>query len=59
MAPETYFQVPMREPGKGPKARSAQRTKPPLPGMAVESSAVTSASGTAQMKGKTRKPSSA
>lgn len=59
MAPETYFQVPMREPETGPKARSAQTTKPPFPGMAVESSAVTSDSGMAQMKGKMRKPSSA
>lgn len=48
--------MPMREPQNGPKARWAHRTKPPLPGRAVVSSAVIRASGTLQMKGKMRKP---
>ncbi|KAI3414728.1 uncharacterized protein J3R85_015900 [Psidium guajava] len=56
MTPLRNFQVPMREPKKGPKARSAQMTKPPLPGNAVESSAVMRASGTLHMKGKMEKP---
>lgn len=56
MTPLRNFQVPIREPQKGPKARSAQRTKPPLPGKAVVSSAVMRASGTLHMKGNMRKP---
>lgn len=48
--------MPISEPQNGPKARSAQMTKPPLPGKTVVSSAVTRASGMLQMKGKTRKP---
>uniref|UniRef100_A0A0A9E3F8 Uncharacterized protein n=1 Tax=Arundo donax TaxID=35708 RepID=A0A0A9E3F8_ARUDO len=53
-----YFHVPRSEPASGPKARSAHRTKPPLPGSAAASSAVTSDSGTPHAKGKTRKPRS-
>ncbi|KAM1114792.1 hypothetical protein PS1_005459 [Malus domestica] len=56
MTPLRNFQVPIKEPQKGPKARSAQMTKPPFPGKAVESSAVMRASGTLQMNGKMRKP---
>nr|ABG22080.1 hypothetical protein LOC_Os12g41634 [Oryza sativa Japonica Group] len=51
--------APMSDPEKGPNARSAQTTNPPFPGIAVESSAVMSDSGTAQMTGKMRKLSSA
>ena len=42
----------MREPQKGPKASLAHITNPPLPGKVVANSAVRSASGMLQMKGK-------
>lgn len=47
---------PIKDPMNGPNARSAQITNPPLPGKVVESSAVMSASGTLQIKGKMRNP---
>ncbi|KAH0466670.1 hypothetical protein IEQ34_004341 [Dendrobium chrysotoxum] len=56
MAPERNFHEPIIEPEKEPKARSAQRTKPPFPGRAVASSAVIRASGMLQTKGKRTKP---
>lgn len=56
MTPLRNLNVPIKEPKNGPKAQSAQMTKPLLFGKAVESSAVTRASGMLQMKGKMRKP---
>lgn len=59
MTPLRNFHVPINEPQSGPKARSAHRTKPPLPGKAVVSSAVIRASGMLHMKGNMRKPNKA
>lgn len=56
MTPLRNFQEPIKDPKNGPKAWWAQITKPPLPGKAVESSAVMRASGIDQMKGKIRNP---